>query len=50
MGEYEVAEVHFRDKEGDQCFVAVWMGGDFEGEWIHVFVWLRPFSVHLKLS
>ena len=25
------------------------MGGEFGGEWIHVFVWLSPFIVHLKL-
>ena len=33
-----------------QCYVAAWMGGDFGGEWIHVYVWLSPFAVHLKLS
>ena len=27
-----------------QCYVAVWMGGEFEGEWIHVYVWLNPFT------
>ena len=27
-----------------------WMGGKFAGEWIHVYVWLNPFTVHLKLS
>ena len=26
------------------------MGGQYEGEWIHVCVWLSPFAVHLKLS
>ena len=26
------------------------MGGEFEGECIHVYAWLSPFSVHLKLS
>ena len=26
------------------------MGGEFGGEWIHVYVWLSSFSVHLKLS
>ena len=26
------------------------MGGEFGGEWIHVYVWLSPFAVHLKLS
>ena len=33
-----------------QCFVAAWMGGEFEGEWIHVYVCLSPFPVHQKLS
>ena len=32
-----------------QCYVAAWMGGDFGGEWIHVYVWLSPLTVHLKL-
>ena len=33
-----------------QCYVAAWMGGEFGGEWIPVYVWLSPFAVHLKLS
>ena len=33
-----------------QCYVAAWMGGEFGGEWIHVYVWLSPFAVHWKLS
>ena len=33
-----------------QCYVAAWMGGESEGEWIHVYVWLSCFAVHLKLS
>ena len=32
-----------------QCYVAAWMGGEFGGEWIHVYVWLSSFAVHLKL-
>ena len=24
-------------------------GGEFRGEWMHVYVWLSSFSVHLKL-
>ena len=32
-----------------QRYVAAWMGGKFGGEWIHVYVWLGPFTVHLKL-
>ena len=26
------------------------MGGEFGGEWIHVYVWPSPFAVHLKLT
>ena len=33
-----------------QCHVMVWMGGEFGGEWIHGYVWLSPFALHLKLS
>ena len=32
-----------------QCYVAVWMGGEFGGEWIHVYVWLSSFAVHVKV-
>ena len=30
------------------CYVAAWMGGESGGEWIHVYVWLNPFAVHLN--
>ena len=33
-----------------QCHIAAWIGGEFGGEWIHVYLWLSPFAVHLKLS
>ena len=33
-----------------QCCVAAGMGGEFGGEWIHVYVWLSSFTVDLKLS
>ena len=33
-----------------QCYVAAWMGAEFGREWIHVYVWLSLFAVHLKLS
>ena len=33
-----------------QCHVAAWMGGEFGGEWMHVYVWLSHFAVQLKLS
>jgi len=26
------------------------MGGELGGDWINVYVWLNPFTVHLKLS
>ena len=32
-----------------QFYVSAWMGGGFGGEWIYVYVWLSPFTVHLKL-
>ena len=33
-----------------QCYVASWMGGKFGGEWMHGYIWLSPFAIHLKLS
>ena len=33
-----------------QYYVATWMGGEFGGEQIHVYLWLSPFIVHLKVS
>ena len=32
------------------CYVAAWMGGDFEGEWIRVYVWLNRFAVWLQVK
>ena len=32
-----------------QYYVEAWMGGEFEGEWIHVHVWMSLSAVHLKL-
>ena len=31
-----------------ECYVAAWMGGEFVGEWIHVYVCLSPCAVLLK--
>ena len=36
--------------DSTQCHVAAWMGREFWGEWIHVYLWLSPFAVHLKPS
>ena len=33
-----------------QYYVAAWMGEEFGGEWILVYVWLNPSVLHLKLS
>jgi len=33
-----------------QCYVAACMGKKFGGEWTHVYIWLSPFAIHLKLS
>ena len=32
-----------------QGYLKAWMGGESGGEWIDVYVWLRPFTVPLKL-
>ena len=34
------------------CHVAAWVGGESQGEWIYVsvYVWLSPFAVHQKPS
>ena len=40
----------FSTGKSAQCYMAAWMRGEFGGEWIHVCVWLSPFSVQLKLS
>ena len=26
------------------------MGGQFEGEWMYVYLWLSPFAVHMKCT
>ena len=33
-----------------QCYVAAWMVCGGGGKWIHVYVWLTSFTIHLKLS
>ena len=37
-------------QETAQCYVAVWIEGELQGEWIHIYVWLSPSAVHPKLS
>ena len=33
-----------------QCYAVAWMGREFGGQWVHVYVWLSPSDVHLELS
>ena len=40
-------KVLWKDKK---WVVAAWIGGKFAEDWIHVYVWLSPFAVYLKLS
>ena len=39
----------YSTRNSAQCYMAAWMGREFEREWIHVYTWLNPFAVHLKL-
>ena len=32
-----------------QCYVVAWMIAEFGEERIHVYVWVGPFTIHLKL-
>ena len=36
----------YNTENSAQCYVTGWIGGEFGGEWIHVYVWLSPFAVH----
>ena len=41
-------DLMYRTWNSALCYVAAWMGGGFGREWIHVYVWMSPFVVHLK--
>ena len=41
----------YSTRNSAQCYVPARMGEEgFGGEWIHVYVWLSPLALHLKLS
>ena len=40
----------YSSENSAQCYVAAWIGGEFGGEWIPVYVWLSSFTVPLKLA
>ena len=50
------ADIHYRildvqpTRTSAQCYTAAGVGAEFGGEWVHVYVWPRPFAVHLNLS
>ena len=33
-----------------QCYLSAWMEVGLRGQWIHVYGWLSPYTVHPKLS
>ena len=43
-------DLMYSTENSAQCYVAAWMGGEFGGEWIYVYMQLNPFTIHLKLS
>ena len=43
-------DILFSTGNSASCYVATWMGGEFGGECIQVYVWLSIFIVYLKLS
>ena len=43
-------DLSYSIRNSAQCYVAAWMRGELGGEWIHAYVWLRPFAIHPKLS
>ena len=40
----------YSTRNSAQYYVAAWMGGEFGGEWMRVYVWLNPFALHLEPS
>ena len=48
MDDQQVPTVQKMDSA--QSYVEGWMKGKSGGEWINVYIWWSPFTVHLKLS
>ena len=42
-------DLRYSTHNSAQYYGAAWMGGELGGERIHVYVWLSPSAVHLKL-
>ena len=43
-------ELRYSKGNSAQCYMAACVGGEFGEEWIHVYIWLNPFAIYLKLS
>ena len=42
-------DILYSTRNSAQYYMPAWMGGEFGGEWIHVYVWLSHFAAYLKL-
>ena len=42
--------LQYHTQNSAQCCVIAWMGVGCAGEWIHVYVWLGPFAIHLTVT
>ena len=40
----------YSTENSSQCYVEAWMGGEFVGEWIHVYVTAESFYYPLKTT
>ena len=47
---YSMRDATIASRNSAQCYETPWMGGEFGGEWLHVYAWLGPFAGRLKLS
>ena len=50
MDNQQGSNLLYSTRNSIRCYVALWTEGEFGGEWVHVYVWLSPFAVHLELS
>ena len=50
MDNQQGSNLLYSTRNSIQCYVALWMEGEFGGEWIHVHKWQSPFAVHPQLS
>ena len=44
------ATLPYSTRNAAQCYVAAWVGAEFGGEWMHIYVRLSHSDLYLKLS